>query len=212
MIHINKGKPLQEFVDFLAKEHPTKWDDIHQSKRYPKLGAKCRDHILLEEQNMIGGYTECPLWNAYDLHIDHFRKKGMNWPYDVTWDWNNFIVETQNPNYGACFKDKNTSNMADYGLMLNPVVDYPENMMTYLPNGQITVKPGLSGNDAQRADFTIKRFNLEHESLRQMRYRIIQRIISEYQQLSDDEIRSALADQGFPSVVEWALQVRTLAR
>ena len=211
MIHINKGKPLPEFVDFLAKEHPTKWEDIHQSKRYHKLGAKCRDHILLEEQNMIGGYTECPLWNAHDLHIDHFRKKGMNWPHDVTWDWDNFIVETRNQNYGACYKDSHTSDIADYDLMLDPVVDYPEAMMTYLPNGQVTAKQGLSEVDAQRAAFTIKRFNLEHESLRQMRYEVI-RMINQYHQLSDNEIRSALADQGFPSVVEWALQVRAVNR
>ena len=182
MIHIEKGEPLKEFVDFLAKEHPTKWDDIHKSKRYPDLGAKCRDHILREEQNMIGGYTERPLRNAKELHIDHYRKKGMSWPYDVTWDWNNFIVEDRNPNYGACYKDKHTSDVADYDWLLNPVDDYPQTMMTYLFNGQIIARPGLSERDACRATFTIERFNLRHESLRIMRQHII-RMIEQFKQL-----------------------------
>ncbi len=210
MIHIVKGAPLGDFTDFVQNEHPTNWDDIHHSKRHPGLGKKCREHILLNEQNVLGGYTERPLWNTQtDLHIDHFKKKGMNWPQDVTWEWDNFIVEDRNPNYGACYKDTHTSDMADYDLLLNPVSEHPERLMTYLPDGQIMARTDIDKQDSKRATFTIERFNLGHESLRQMRYEIMKQIES-YNQLTDDEIRVALESQGFPSVVEWALQVRAI--
>ena len=87
----------------VQNEHPVNWDDIHHSKRHPDLYHDCRDTILVCEQNGLGGYTERPLMNASDLHIDHYRKKGMNWPHDVSFDWNNLVVESRNPDYGACY-------------------------------------------------------------------------------------------------------------
>ena len=65
-----------------------------------------RDTILVCEQKGLGGYTERSLMEASDLHMDHYRQKGMNWPHDVSFDWNNLVVESRNPDYGACYKDE----------------------------------------------------------------------------------------------------------
>lgn len=208
MIHIDKGNPIQDFVDFVQNEHPTDWDDIHHSQRYPNLYHDCRDTILVNEQNGFGGYTERPLMDAADLHIDHYRKKGMNWPHDVAFDWNNFVVESLDARYGACYKDKHTSNMADYDRLLNPMVDYPELMITYFPDGKMHACDGLSDICTDKVNFTIERFNLNHQLLKAERETLIKIITESYAALSDDEVRQALADNGYPTVVEYALTAR----
>lgn len=207
MKHIKKGEPLPAFCDFIRNEHPVNWDDIH---RHPELYLDCRDKIFIDEQNALGGYTERPLLGARDLHIDHYRKKGMSWTTNVTFDWNNLIVEERNPNYGACYKDNHTSNQKDYEKLLNPVVDYPEKLMTYLPNGEIVPQKSIKTNEREKTEFTISRFNLNHPSLKRERETLMKIILEDYKQLSDEEIQSALIDNGYPTVVEWALAVRRI--
>lgn len=208
MKHINKQQPIADFVDFVKNEHPACWDDIHHSRRHPNLYHDCRNTILVNEQNGLGGYTERPLMEASDLHIDHYRKKGMNWPQSVAFDWNNLVVESRDKHYGACYKDAHTSDMADYDRLLNPMVDYPEYVMTYLPNGELTACDGLDERGEDKVNFTIERFNLNHQSLRTERETLIKIIIESYGMLSDDEVRLALSDNGYPTVVEYALSLR----
>ncbi len=208
MKHIDKSEPIANFLDFVQNEHPINWNDIHHSQRHPNLYHDCRDTILLCEQKGLGGYTERPLMNASDLHIDHYRKKGMNWPQDVSFDWNNLVVESRNPEYGACYKDHYTRNIADYNDLLNPMVDYPEEMITYLPNGEMIACGDLNEKTQKKVIFTIERFNLNHQLLKSERETLIGYIIKDYTTLSDDEIRSALENNGYPTVVEYALEVR----
>ena len=203
MRHIEKGEPLPDFVRFVEREKPRRWEDIHDR---PELYHACRDRIL-EEQGMLGAYTERPLSNSRSLHIDHFRKKGMTWQHDVTFDWRNLVVEDRCRDYGACYKDDNTSLMSDYDLLVNPVEEYPERMMTYLANGEIATRDDVAASDRQRSDFTIDRFNLNHGKLVRLRSVVID-VIAAYAQLTDDEIRRAMPSSGFPSVVEWALAAR----
>lgn len=207
MRHIKKGREIAEFADFVQREHPASWEDIHHA-RTAGLYQKCRDHILMTEQNFLGGYTECRLSNNKNIHIDHFKKKGMNWPVDVTFDWGNFVVEDRNAEYGACYKDKNTHSMADYARLLNPMTDYPETMMTYQPNGKIVALKSLDTEECDKVEFTVGRFNLNHEKLRKMREKVIRLIVDTYSSLSDDEVREAMKEEGFPTVVDWALTIR----
>ena len=100
MKHIDKSEPIANFLDFVQNEHPINWNDIHHSQRHPNLYHDCRDTILLCEQNGLGGYTERPLMNASDLHIDHYRKKGMNCPMTclligTTWLWRVVILNME---------------------------------------------------------------------------------------------------------------------
>ena len=203
MRHIEKGEPLPDFVRFVERKRPRRWEDIHDC---PELYHACRDRIL-EEQGMLGAYTGRPLSNSQSLHIDHFRKKGMSWRLDVTFDWRNLVVEDRCRDFGACYKDDNTSKVSDYDMLINPVEEYPERMMTYLANGEITACADMDERDRQRSDFTISRFNLNHGKLVRLRSSVID-VVAAYAQLTDDEIRRAMSSSGFPSVVEWALAVR----
>lgn len=200
MEHIDKKEPIEAFTNFVSKTHPSSWDDLHKE---PGPSLQCRTYILQEEQHMLGGYTERPLNSDDEIHIDHFRKKGMPWPNDVTFDWNNLVVEDRCADYGTCYKDKHTSSMADYDLQLNPVEDYPERLFSYNQEGFIFAKPGIDDNERIKAEFTIERFNLNHATLKQMRLKLIRTIGNYTNQLDADTIRQCVANEGFPSVVEW---------
>lgn len=208
MKHINKGYEISEFTDFINHEHPKSWEDIHQAQRTVGLYQKCRDHILKNEQNFLGGYTERCLKNSDNLHIDHFKKKGMNWSQDVTFMWDNFVVDDRNTEYGACYKDRCTQSMKDYARLLNPMVDYPEKMMTYQTDGKIVAKKNLGAVECDKVNFTIGRFNLNHAKLKKMRSAVIKLIVEDYSSLTDDEVRDAMNEEGFPTVVDWALATR----
>ena len=208
MIHINKGNPIPEFVECIEKENPENWEAFHKSRKYPNISNLCKQHIFEHEQNMLGGYTERPLSNSISLHIDHFRKKGLNWPSSVAFDWNNFIVEDRNVNFGACYKDDLTKSIDDYRWLLDPVVDYPEQLMDYLANGEIKARSGIAQEYVDKVNFTIDRFNLNHEFLVRKRYDIIQLVLEGYSQFSDEDVKTYMKEQGFPSVVDWALSIR----
>ena len=92
-----------------------------------------------------------------DAHIDHFRKRDM-FP-NLTFDWNNLFVDGMSESYGARFKDKNIKK-GDYALLISPAEENVERFFSYMQNGEIVVAEGLSADDAKRAAFTIKAFNL----------------------------------------------------
>ncbi len=206
MQHIEKQHPLAAFDEFLRKEKPTRWDDIHKTQQAKDVYTACRNAILYNEQKGLGGYTEKPLLNAKDIHIDHYKKKGMGWQPDVTFDWNNLIVEDRNPQYGACYKDKLTSSKDDYDKMINPVTEYPERYFDYLTNGEIKPKDDITDEEREKAEFTINRFNLNHTHLQKTREAIIKNIAVYIKQLDDETIKAAMEDNGFPTVVAWSLK------
>lgn len=72
----------------------------------------------------------------------------------------------------------------------------------------MVVRNGLDETSFDKVMFTIGRFNLNHQLLKSERETLIGYIIKDYTALSDDEIRSALEDNGYPTVVEYALDAR----
>lgn len=203
MRHITKGKPIPEFVSFLEKGPHTNWEAIHDKDKFPGLYRKCRDQILIEEQDCMSGYTEMPLDSEGDIHIDHFRKKGMHWKPNQTFNWDNFIVDSRDDTYGACHKDKRISNFADYDKLINPVEEDPHDYFTYLSNGMIVPKDGLSEEDVVKAEFTRDSFNLQCNFLCTKRLSIMRMVESCLSSLTREEILTALSAQGFTSVIEY---------
>lgn len=114
MISVKKTTPLKSFADFVRRENPQKWEDLHHNKKSPNLyhDTKAR---LVDEQGGVSAYTEEPL--SGDAHIDHFRKRDL-FP-NLTFDWNNLFVDGMSESYGARFKDKNIKK-GDYALLISP--------------------------------------------------------------------------------------------
>ena len=141
------------------------------------------------------------------LHIDHFRKRELfNTDTDV-FDWNNFIVDEKNMEYGADAKDgKNgVKSREEYAMIVNPVEEDPHHYFQYMmADGCIMPSHGLDGAEKEKAQHTIDIFNLNHPalcSLRKDRMRQVKELKDG--NMTAGEIVEILQDYGFPSVVEY---------
>ncbi len=105
------------------------------------------------------------------------------------------------------YKDCNTRDIEDYRWLINPVEEDPEYYFTYMADGTIVPKTGLTSIEEKKAMFTINRFNLNHGSLKNMRRDIIMQVLL-CCDLDDDTIRECFQGLGFPSVVEWSIYYR----
>ena len=71
MRRINKGVPFDDFVKYLDKHKPSKWEDINGD-----LKSNMRFHMLVNEQDCLCGYSETILEaENTSSHIDHFVKR-----------------------------------------------------------------------------------------------------------------------------------------
>lgn len=199
MRKIDKGEPIPSFTEFVRQNHPTKWEDTKD------VSHTWREYILKYEQHQLSGYTEKPV-RLDKSHIDHFRKQKLF--NALVFDWNNYIVDSIDETYGAKFKDKFVKTKTDYKKLINPVTEDASLFFKYELNGKIDVADGLSKQDRERAIYTRDAFNLNEASLVDQRKRIMLNIMDCYNDLSDDLILEALAEEGFPSVVEQLLKER----
>lgn len=199
MLKINKGEPIPEFVSWVKKNKTTNWEDLPAT-----ISFNVRSHILKNEQDDLCGYTELPL-TMDNSHIDHFRKRnGMGFE-KLTFDWNNFIVASIDDDFGAKYKDGRKSKLTkeDYNIIFNPVECGMDSFVQYETDGMMTP---IDKNN-QRVRRTIEVFNLNDSKLKKERKKILLSVDSCYKGgMNDDEIRSWLKKEGFPSVVEWALK------
>ena len=201
MRKLDKGKPIQAFVDFVRKNNPTDWEEAKGVSR------EWREHILNLEQHGLSGYTESPI-TLDDSHIDHFRKQSLF--NKLVFNWDNYIVDSKDEAYGAKFKDNFIVTREENDKLINPVTEDASRFFKYEINGKIEVADGLSKEDAHRAVFTRDAFNLNEGSLVERRRVIMSVILDSFGDLNEDEIKDALRDLGFTSVVEQLLQERNI--
>lgn len=197
MRHIHRGEPLAEFQRYVEKESPKDWESF--SKEMYELYVTCRK-VLMEEQGNISGYTEMPL--KKNLHIDHFKKQSL-FPRQM-FDWRNFVVDEKDKPYGADRKDESIVLREKNEKLINPVEEDPHLFFTYQRNGNLIPVDSLSDKNRERAIFTIEVFSLNHEILRRKRLDMMC-FVENYVAggLSMAEVKSALTECGFPSVLEY---------
>ena len=201
MRKIDKGAPMPSFTDFVSQHHPTRWEDARD------VSHVWREYILEYEQHRLSGYTEEPV-RLDSSHIDHFRKQTLF--NALVFDWNNFIVDSKNETYGAKHKDLVVRTREENEKLINPTTEDASRFFRYELNGRIALAEGLNDKDRVRADYTMDAFNLNESSLVERRRVIINTIMEPYQDLTDDIILEALADEGFTSVVEQLLRERKI--
>lgn len=199
MRKIDKGVPVESFSTFVKTHPKAEWAAAKNVSRI------WREYILNYEQHGMSGYTEEPL-RLDRSHIDHFRKQSLF--SEFIFDWNNYVVDGIDETYGAKFKDKYVKSRKDNDRLINPAAEDAGRFFRYELNGNITVVNGLSPTEANRANHTINAFNLNEASLSERRKRIINNILEEFNELSDESILEALEKEGFKSVVEQMLNER----
>ena len=200
MISVKKNTAIDSFRDFVRHEKPKVWDDLHKQTLIDDLYSKIKLAIV-NEQGGVSAYTEEPI--SKNSHINHFYKRCL-FP-KMTFEWNNLFVDGLSEHFGAKYKDSVISNKSDYDSLISPNEVDVERYFTYMENGEIIVAPGLSKQESLRADYTIKTFNLNDSELKSRRARVIKNVRDFGEGLTPNDIRSALINAGFRTVIEYAL-------
>ena len=202
MRRIKKSNPPKELIKFILHDNPKCWKDLIFSKNYPNLHEDCLNQ-LWEEQHGLCGYTELPLHRNRNLHIDHFRKQSLfKSPNDI-FNWDNLIGAMHFLFFGADSKDAKGKEL-DYSKLINPTEDEPHDFFTYMNNGSIIARRGLSKQDKERAEYTIEVFNLNHQSLIDKRKNAIM-YASNYMKcnMNVGDIVASMSNIGLVSVLEY---------
>ncbi|MCW2465063.1 retron system putative HNH endonuclease [Elizabethkingia anophelis] len=202
MKKINKQNPPKEFTDFVKNKKPSVWNDCDGDVK-----KVAKEYILLEEQDILCGYTEIYIDNE-DCHIDHYVKRSLD--NKKCYDWNNLIVAVNDEDFGAKHKDNGPSNiksLAEYNNILNPIIDNGDDYFEYSLDGKIDPISSLQGNALTKSDRTIEVFNLNHNSLKSRRSDLSKLIIDMRSGgLDDDAIKLALEKSGFYSYTNYVLK------
>ncbi len=197
MRKIDKKLPIQSFVDFVRTKNPLNWKDCDGNVK-----KETKEFILLEEQNLLCGYTEIFI-NNEDCHIDHYVKRDIN--NNLCYNWDNLIVAVNDDDFGAKHKDgrNGVKNIRDYTQIFNPIVDRTQDFFYYTTDGKIHPTNNLNKAKALK---TIEIFNLNHSSLKTRRKNLMLLINSLKQgNRANADIIIDIENQGFTSFAEYAL-------
>ena len=201
MKKINRNTPPSAYVELISgSSRPQNWDDFVNSYRDIYLALRSQ---LLTEQQDVSGYTEKHLDQDGYIHIDHFKKKGM-FGDSVAFDHNNMVVDERACTlYGAGYKDAQVKR-EDYDWLINPLTEDPADFFTYMSDGTMIPRRDISSEQWDRADQTIKMFNLNHEDLRNKRKGLI-RQIEAYKScdMTKDETSEDFKMIGFFSLIDY---------
>lgn len=197
MRRINKGVPFDDFVKYLDKHKPSKWEELNGELRY-----NMRLHILLYEQDCLCGYSEIPLdAENTSSHIDHFVKR--DYDHSKTFDWDNLVVSAIDEDYGGKYKD-NTYKIKqnEYAQIFNPTKDDMGQYIEYLRDGRIAPRDGIQDAINDKILKTIEVFNLNCRSLKNRRKQLLIELDS-CSGLPKEELKQTFEKNGFISLINW---------
>lgn len=210
MRQIRKTKTdISKFNAWAKENNLREWQEFSApSSPYFNAYKATRDYIGIIEQSCLSAYTEKPLGSK--IHIDHFRKRNL-YP-NLTFDYANFLVDDQNDNYGACYKDKSssatTATFDGKERIFNPASENMTDYVEFLLNGTMIPKQNLAVDIIKRVKETIRVFNLNHKSLKDTRKDIINLVMT-YRKagITPEDIKKYIEDSGFPTTINWALNI-----
>lgn len=188
----------------------------HGRDNWSHLRGTDRTEIWRALEAMQGNrcaYCEADITKA-PRHIEHFVQKGRQ-PH-VTFLWDNLFGSCNREDTCGKHKDHKAGPYNDADL-LKPDVDDPDEYLVFVHDGTIKPRQNLNNAQRQRAEETLRVFNLDadHGALRQMRraatagyLQIAEAIWSlveectddEWQQLLDEEL-AAIADLPFATAI-----------
>ncbi|MGK5077416.1 retron Ec78 anti-phage system effector HNH endonuclease PtuB [Janthinobacterium sp. HLX7-2] len=118
---------------------------------------------LNDMQHQRCAYCENTL-NTDKRHIEHFRQKGRD--PKVTFLWTNLFGSCNQPS--NCGKHKDELPPYNPADLIKPDEEDPEHFFLFINDGSVAVREGLNSVDKNRAQETIRIFNL-NGALREIR-------------------------------------------
>lgn len=128
------------------------WEDVR-----PEHKGEIKAH-LETMQGRCCAYCEGDI-DELGEHIEHFRRKGDPSNRCLTFDWDNLFWSCDRTDSCGHFKDRGAGryNVAD---LINPCCDDPDHFFVFRSDGTISIRRGLSADDARRARETLRVFHL----------------------------------------------------
>lgn len=180
MKQITKNETPAFLSVFLAKKHPSIWDDI------APIRQDLRKYIL-EEQGSCCAYTEIRIVEDNDCHIDHYLTRNL-FP-EKTFEYKNMFVACNSENYGAKYKDKQVTGKSDYAFLVNPAEENPLDFLEFSFTGNV-----YSINENEKGVQTISSFNLNEETLVERRKTSIYCLLQMKEWLNEEEMVEAIGE------------------
>jgi uncharacterized protein (TIGR02646 family) len=167
MLQINKIEPAF-FTTVKGKTKNQKQSDAWSRINIDK--DVLREHILVEEQNLMCAYCEKKInVSRQKSNTDHFKTRHA-YP-ELTLEYSNLFVSCKSPNHCESIKDKFGLEKKDFDNILNPLHDKQIDNFKYTSFGEIEPLN-------EKAKFTKECFNLNSISLVEERIQIINNIES----------------------------------
>lgn len=141
--------------------------------------------MLIEMQGDRCAYCETAISQG-ERHIEHFRQKGRD--PTQTFVWQNLFGSCCNPNSCSEYKDK--QGVYPPSVLIKPDEDDPEYFLRFHSDGTISVRDDLSNTERNRANETLRLFNLTDGSLRWQR----QAAAAGYRQTAEEIAELAAVD------------------
>lgn len=201
---------MEETLPYLEKARKNKlsWEEFSK---------ECKDEYLeVREKATFEQGQECAytgLWlgedSSFQNHLDHFHLRAF-YP-NQTFDWINIFAAVHHNDYGSDSKDKfikGPKKNADrqYETFWSPLEPNLQEKFWYRTDGWMEANPNLEDSIKEKAEETIRIYNLNHPELCRKREDLIRNVQSlKDQDISEDMIREAFATRGFSSVLDFEL-------
>ncbi|WBF43961.1 retron Ec78 anti-phage system effector HNH endonuclease PtuB [Serratia rubidaea] len=129
--------------------------DVHFKSRHKALVWE----KIFEMQGHYCAYCECKLDSSdpKKTHLEHFRQKGKAEYRHLTFEWTNIFGSCCNGE--RCGRHKDKSNISSENIVKMDEED-PEDYFVFLSTGAVGIRDGLSPVEVERAENTLRAFNL----------------------------------------------------
>jgi uncharacterized protein (TIGR02646 family) len=155
MFKISKNEP-DFFIKSKSKVKFPKNSNAWSSTEIEAIRPQLREHILLEEQNLLCAYCEKTVDdNPKNSNIDHFKLKAGHLFPEKTLDYTNLVVSCNTNGRCSSYKDTHIKLKEDYNNIVNPIIENPDDFFDYLITGRI-----IAIDNNPKAEFTINIFQL----------------------------------------------------
>lgn len=153
-----------------------KWDDLSsEDKKTVRLtlqsmqGQQIVDNSSDDNQYFIFGLrcAYCESMVRHGGHIEHFCRKNPNHFPELTFEWTNLFIACGSADHCGHYKDRPNAPPYRPDNLIKPDEHDPDDYLYFHSSGEVRVRNrlGMTDNDRQRGEETIRVFNLNAPQL-----------------------------------------------
>lgn len=189
-----------EAPEILAKlsKQGTTWGEVSDADR--KLIRSPLDEMSTRRNRTFCNYCEQLISDSTKGHIEHFAPRNQ-YP-KLVFDWPNLYLSCQDSDHCGHFKDSGKGVAYSPGDLVRPDQEDPEAIFQFFSTGKVEPRTGLDQQTMERAEKTIKVFNLNAQQLVNARsatakqaLTLILDIVTDLEELSEEERAEFLEEE-----------------